>query len=218
MTCGTPGGRIPRISPATRIRATRTRSVSSGNSPTDRTARPRATLPSPARQERRNRVTQSMTGFGAAEGAVGADRLRIELRSVNHRHLQVQWKLPYELQALEQDLRDRVRKALERGHVSGSAQWVTDGVRPSSVRLDAQRARDTLAALKELKKTLKLKGDLDLAALARMPGVLTTADEGAAAAPKVDAAAVYRLADAALAALGDMRGREGAALVTDLRE
>ena len=157
-------------------------------------------------------MTQSMTGFGAAEGAVGADRLRIELRSVNHRHLQVQWKLPYELQALEQDLRDRVRKALERGHVSGSAQWVTDGVRPSSVRLDAQRARDTLAALKELKKTLKLKGDLDLAALARMPGVLTTADEGAAAAPKVDAAAVYRLADAALAALGDMRGREGAAL------
>jgi uncharacterized protein (TIGR00255 family) len=159
-----------------------------------------------------------MTGFGTAEGAVGAERLRVEVRSVNHRHLQVQWKLPYELQGLEQELRERVRGRLERGHVSGAAQWVSDGARSSSVRLDTQRARDTLAAVRELKKLLKLKGDVDLASLARMPGVLTMSDDVAAQAPAVDMAAVGQLVDAALAGLGEMRRKEGAALAKDLRD
>src|SRR5882724_10050592 len=135
-------------------------------------------------------VPQSMTGFGAAEGPVGVDRLRVELRSVNHRHLHVQWKLPFELQGLEQELRERIRQKLERGHLSGTAQWVSGTERVGGLRLDAQRAKETLAALNQLKKSLKLTGKIDLAAVARMPGVLTTSDEASPApAPDVDGAA-----------------------------
>ncbi len=46
-------------------------------------------------------MPRSMTGFGAAEGAVSGGRLRLEVRTVNHRHLNVQLRVPSELADLE---------------------------------------------------------------------------------------------------------------------
>ena len=63
-------------------------------------------------------MPRSMTGFGAAEGAAGGGRLRIEIRTVNHRHLSVQLKAPGELAALETDIRERLRGHFERGHAT----------------------------------------------------------------------------------------------------
>jgi hypothetical protein len=58
-----------------------------------------------------------MTGFGSAEGAVQGGRLRLEIRTVNHRYFNPALKLPSELAALEGELRERLRQLLERGHV-----------------------------------------------------------------------------------------------------
>ena len=51
----------------------------------------------------------SMTGFGAAEGAVAGGWIRIEIRTVNHRHFNLATKLPAELAVLEGELRERLR-------------------------------------------------------------------------------------------------------------
>ena len=48
----------------------------------------------------------SMTGFGAAEGPVAGGRLRVEIRTVNHRHFNLSPKLPADLSVLEPELRD----------------------------------------------------------------------------------------------------------------
>jgi uncharacterized protein YicC (UPF0701 family) len=53
-----------------------------------------------------------MTGYGAAEGALGEGRLAIEVRTVNHRHLNVQFRLPHALQRFETELRNRLRERL----------------------------------------------------------------------------------------------------------
>jgi uncharacterized protein (TIGR00255 family) len=158
-----------------------------------------------------------MTGFGGAEGPVGSERIRIEVRTVNHRHLHVQWKLPAELQALEAELRARVRARMERGHVTATAQWVAGAVPGASVRLDAVRARETLAALRELQRALGLPGDVDVATLARFPGVLTINDQPSPVPVGDSSAAVVQVADAALSAAVEMRSREGAALAMDLK-
>jgi uncharacterized protein (TIGR00255 family) len=65
-----------------------------------------------------------MTGFGAAEGTVAEGRLRVEIRTVNHRYFNPQFKLPYDLGGLEAELRERLRRLLERGHVALSARWI----------------------------------------------------------------------------------------------
>ena len=64
-----------------------------------------------------------MTGFGAAEGAVAGGWLRLEIRTVNHRYFNLAAKLPGELSALEGELRERLRREFDRGHVAVQARW-----------------------------------------------------------------------------------------------
>src|SRR5437867_1565006 len=157
-----------------------------------------------------------MTGFGSAEGTVLGGRLSIEIRSVNHRYYNPQLKLPFELGGVEGPLRDRLRQLLERGHVTVTARWIDSPQREGggpAVAVDLARARQVVAAAKELKKRLKLKGDVDLAFVARQPEVLTPHQDGIAAAPWSE---VEPIVERAVGELLGMRAREGAALAAEL--
>jgi uncharacterized protein (TIGR00255 family) len=153
-----------------------------------------------------------MTGFGAAEGKVASGRMRVEIRTVNHRYFNSQFKLPYDLAGLEGELRERLRALLERGHVAVSARWVEAPSAAGVVTLDLERARAVVGALKQLKKSLRLKGDPDLAFVARLPDVLAVAGNGLA----VTWADVQPIVERAAADVRTMREREGRALVDDL--
>ena len=156
-----------------------------------------------------------MTGFGSAEGTVLGGRLSIEIRSVNHRYYNPQLKLPFELSGVEGALRDRLRQLLERGHVTVTARWIDAPLREGggAVAVDLARARQVVAAAKELKKHLKLKGDVDLAFVARQPEVLTPHQDGIPAAQWSEVAPI---AERAVGELLGMRAREGAALAAEL--
>lgn len=153
-----------------------------------------------------------MTGFGAAEGTVAEGRLRVEIRTVNHRYFNPQFKLPYDLSGLEGELRDRLRRLLERGHVALSARWLEQPAAAGGVALDLDRARAVVRALRQLKKTLRLKGEPDLAFVARHPDVLATTSDGTVARW----ADVQPIVERAAADVLTMREREGRALAADL--
>jgi uncharacterized protein (TIGR00255 family) len=154
-----------------------------------------------------------MTGFGSAEGKVLGGRLSIEIRSVNHRYFNPQLKLPFELGGVEGPLRERLRQLLERGHVTVSGRWIEAPQREAAVAVDLVRARQLVAAAKELKKRLKLKGEVDLAFVARQPDVLNAHQDGSAPAQWSE---VEPIAERAVQELLGMRAREGAALAAEL--
>lgn len=154
-----------------------------------------------------------MTGFGVADGPVIGGRLQIEARSVNHRHLNLQLKLDAALQPLESDFRDLVRRHLDRGHVSVATRWLAMPPSATLVRLNLDRARELVGALRELKTALSLAGEIDLAFVARQPEVLSLA-QGESIPPAW--AEVEPIAVAALVAVNGMRCREGVALAAEL--
>src|SRR5256714_13652764 len=153
-----------------------------------------------------------MTGFGSAEGSVLGGRLSIEIRSVNHRYFNPQLKLPFELAGTESQLRERLRQLLDRGHGTLSARWIEAPARDAAVTVDLARARQVLAAAKQLEQQLKVKGEVDLAFVARHPDVLALERDGAAA----EWAEVEPVVERAAQQLVAMRTREGAALATEL--
>jgi uncharacterized protein (TIGR00255 family) len=157
-----------------------------------------------------------MTGFGSAEDRVLRGRLRIEIRTVNHRYFNPQLKLPAELAGVELELRERLRQLLERGHVAVTARWVEPpgGATERELTVDLARARQVLAAANQLKKTLKLKGAVDLAFVARHPDVLTAAN-GDPEQP-VQWAEVQPILERAAGDVVAMRQREGDALAAEL--
>jgi|SRR5881628_401303 len=156
-----------------------------------------------------------MTGFGSADGPVAGGRLRIEIRTVNHRYYNPQFKLPFELAGIEPQLRDRLRQLLDRGHVAVTGRWLEAPALDGTVVVDVAHARRLVAALKELKKQLKLKGEVDLAFVARQPDVLTTQSDGAPAAAWSDVEPIVEQAARDVLA---MRAREGRALAIELAQ
>src|SRR2546429_6392987 len=154
-----------------------------------------------------------MTGFGSADGTVLGGRLRVEIRTVNHRYYNPRFKVVFELGGVEGQLRERLRQLLDRGHVVVTARWVEAPPTDGAVAVDLARARQVVAAAHELKKQLKLKGEIDLAFVARQPEVLSTHTDGAGAAAWSDVEPI--VAQAAQEVLA-MRTREGRALATDL--
>jgi len=159
-----------------------------------------------------------MTGFGSAEASVLGGRLRVDIRSVNHRYFNPQLKLPTELSGIEGELRERLRQLLERGHVAVTARWVeTPTQEGGGLAVDLERARQVVAAAKELKKKLKLKGEVDLAFVARQPDVFAATNGGGPTAESaLTWADVKPIIEQAARDVLVMREREGAALAAEL--
>jgi len=162
-----------------------------------------------------------MTGFGSAEGTVRGGRLRIEIRTVNHRYYNPQLRLPFELAGTENRIREHLRQLLDRGHVAVSARWLEPPEVAGALVVDVARARQVVAALKELKKKLHLKGDPDLAFVARHPDVVTIQANGEGAGEAAEGGGagwteLQPILDRAAREVLAMREREGQALATDL--
>jgi uncharacterized protein (TIGR00255 family) len=157
-----------------------------------------------------------MTGFGSAEDRVLSGRLRIDIRTVNHRYFNSQLKLPADLAAVETEIRERLRQLLERGHVAVTARWVEGPAAARGVTVDLARAKQVLAAAQQLKKKLKLKGTVDLAFVARHPEVLTATNGGSASEQPVQWADVQPIVERAARDVVAMREKEGQALALEL--
>lgn len=156
-----------------------------------------------------------MTGFGTAEGAVSGGRLRVEIKTVNHRHFNPSFKLPSELSAVEGDLREALRKEFDRGHVSVSVRWTEWAQKSATLKVDLDRAREVSDRLRELRDELGLTGQVSLELVARQSGVLTDslAEEGAA---PITWAEFEPTVSRAVVDCQAMREREGAALAAEL--
>ena len=118
-------------------------------------------------------MIRSMTGFGTAETRLDDDRvLRVEIRTVNHRHLSVSARLPRGWEHLEPATIATLRERLARGRVSLSVSCETaDREDPGVPDLDMERVRRHVEALRKAGEELAVQGPLDLAALAALPGV-----------------------------------------------
>ena len=155
-----------------------------------------------------------MTGFGAAEVPVAGGRLRIEIRTVNHRHFNLAAKLPAELSALEGEMRERLRREFDRGHVAVQGRWSEYPARAGGFTVDLDRARLVAGRLRDLQAALGLGGDVTVELVARQPDVLTTAGDGGI---DVGWSEVEPIVAQASAECRAMRAREGDALVAELR-
>jgi len=154
-----------------------------------------------------------MTGFGAAAGEHGRHHLRVEVRSVNHRHLLVKSRLGSDFSFLEGDVERSVRGRLSRGSVTvglvlrrppGAAVAAIDEVAAARYREELER----------LAQRLGLGGSVDVTTLIGLPGVVVSPEE--AFEPEELAKSVLSLVDEAVGRLIEMRETEGAALARDL--
>ena len=118
-------------------------------------------------------MIRSMTGYGTAEIELSDGRvLRVEVRTVNHRHLSVSARLPRGWEHLEPGVVSKLRERLARGRVSLAVACETADREDAGIPdLDVERVRRHVAALRKAGEELEVEGSLDLGAMAALPGV-----------------------------------------------
>ncbi|MCS6914528.1 MAG: YicC/YloC family endoribonuclease [Myxococcales bacterium] len=163
-----------------------------------------------------------MTGFGRASGEVLGRRCVVEVRSVNHRFLDLKLRLspPWLDPAVEQLLTQAVRRRIDRGSLVLTVR--DEGPTPNEavVRLDVNLARAYATALREVAQMLGVAlsgpdgGAALVALVAAQPGVLVQGELDSD--PETRFRLLDPIVDQALAALIESRQREGEALAEDL--
>jgi uncharacterized protein (TIGR00255 family) len=155
-----------------------------------------------------------MTGFSTAETRVGSYRLVWEIRSVNHRFLELGVRLPDELRAVEPECRERVAAAIKRGKVDCTLKIGADE-RGAVTGTIVAGALERLRALEEqVRQVFPKASALSADEVLRWPGVL---EEPARNLEELGEA-VKSCLDAALRALTESRAREGARIAEMLEK
>jgi uncharacterized protein (TIGR00255 family) len=157
-----------------------------------------------------------MTGFGAADGAVGGGRVSVEVRSVNHRFFSPSIKLPGVLARWEGDVREAMRRGVTRGHVTLSARFERETEADGGSPIDEVRFGAYVEQLRGLQERHGLAA-LDVATVLRMPEVFV-AGTPREELPAEAGAELVPVVERAVAALLTMRAAEGSRLAAYLNE
>ena len=152
----------------------------------------------------------SMTGYGRSSVEQDGRQLTIELKSVNHRFLDISFRMPRSFNFLEDAMRRQIGATLSRGHVDVFATY--RNMREDSKRVDVDEAllKAYMNAFDRIEADTGLKDDRSLSVAARLPDVLavTEADEDQDALRDLAAKALGE----ALEQMRAMRAKEGDAL------
>ena len=147
------------------------------------------------------------------EPSNGRTGFSLSLKSVNHRFLDLHFRLPSGTDSLEMQLRRVLKEKIARGHIEVSLSLERAGGEPLALNRDL--VGGYIAAFRSAAAEFGLAADPDLNAILRMPGALDSADDSADGALE---AAVMAKVDEALARLNQMREQEGSSIERELRE
>jgi len=160
-------------------------------------------------------MIRSMTGFGEAERETEAGTLRVEIRTVNHRHLSVNFRTPASLAKWEPLMRDWLRAHLARGHANVAIRLEpATAAAAVGLKIDDERVAAYLALFGELRDRFGVGGEPTLGELLRFGDVIVRDDEGTRV--EVPQEELQGVVEDAARAVASMREDEGRRLQADL--
>lgn len=155
---------------------------------------------------------RSMTGFAQAKGQLNSLGFTLSIKSVNHRFLDLHFRLPANADALEMNLRRILKEKLARGHVDVNLSFDQGG---AAMSLNRPLVSAYVQAFRAAAAEVGIAAEPDLNAVLRIPGAL---DAGVAPADEQLTPAVLCKLDEALQLLNRMREEEGRGMERELRE
>ena len=160
-------------------------------------------------------MIKSMTGYGRAEAATMGKKLTVEMKSVNHRYLEVALRLPGMFASLEAEIKKRIGEHCSRGRIEITVRLENDGEAEGSDRftLNVSLLKNYHALLRQIRAELGIADEITLPVLAGFRDIFVPAE------PPQDPAALWTdlasLLDEAVCSLTEMREREGQTLYQD---
>jgi len=161
---------------------------------------------------------RSMTGYAQVKGTLASGRgFALSLKSVNHRFLDLQFRLPSESDGLEMKLRRLFKEKIARGHVDVTVSLDRAGEENAALNVSVNKeiVGGYVQAFRLASKDFGVPGDPDLNVILRIPGAMELA--ALPAGEELEQAVLLRVQEA-LDRLNTMREEEGVATARELRD
>jgi uncharacterized protein (TIGR00255 family) len=162
----------------------------------------------------------SMTGFAQARVERDGSSVRINLRSVNHRFLDLHLRMPDGFEVFESRIRQAIRNKLRRGHVDVNIYYEAGGT--GAIEVNHELVDSYMKAVERLRQEFGVKTEPDLVGLFRLPGVVATPGSASDLQSEEEqerlGAQVEVCLEQALNKLETMRRNEGQALTAEMQE
>ena len=159
-------------------------------------------------------MIKSMTGFGRAAVITKERKITVELKSVNHRYLDLSIKMPRKLVFLEGAIRNLMKTYMQRGKVDVFITYEDYTLSCGALKYNKELAGEYLAYIRQMAEEFGLENDVKAGALSRYPDVLTMEEQS------VDEDALWAVLEAPLREacekFAQSRAREGENLKNDL--
>ncbi len=159
-------------------------------------------------------MLNSMTGYGEADGVLDGVSYAVEIKAVNNRYLKTIIKLPETCTFLEDDIDKELRRSLSRGTINCVLRFKSISAN-ALFEIDELALRSIVARLNEISSSVGVKGQIDLAGLLALPGIVRPVMPDEETSAKVREL-VVRLTREAVDKLKRMREAEGKFLDADL--
>jgi uncharacterized protein (TIGR00255 family) len=161
-------------------------------------------------------MIKSMTGYGKSDGIANGRQLQVEIRSVNHRYLDLSLRLPGLILPLEAEIKKKVSEKFSRGRVDVSVRIDRDSGMQNGARfeLNVPAIRNYYGLLTQIKEELNLNDEITVPMIAAYKDAFVVSEQ------VEDAASIWEgleeVLDAAIKSVLEMREKEGAVLSEDL--
>ena len=160
-------------------------------------------------------MIKSMTSFGRAQSEEGKElSFSVEMKSVNHRYLDINIRMPRTMLALEEKIRNIISKRLNRGKVDVFINYKNYGSNSGKANLNMKLAKEYYECLKRIQEELNSIDDISTTKIARLPDVITLEEK------EEDLDNIFNeispLIEGALNLMEEMRSREGEKLKSDI--
>jgi len=161
-------------------------------------------------------MIRSMTGYGRAEAVLAGKKFTVEMKSVNHRYLEISLRLPGVLSSFDTEIKKKIGEQFSRGRIEATIRVDSEGSAEGNghLTLNLPLARNYHTLLCQLKEDLQLEGEISLSMVTGFRDIFVPMES------VQDPAALWEglanLLDEAIRTLTEMRAKEGESLQQDL--
>lgn len=160
-------------------------------------------------------MIRSMTGYGKAEKSIEQRMYQIEIKSVNHRYLDISVKMPKQLSYLEESIKSLISSEIKRGKVDVFITFENNSAQGKEIKINTEIAKIYIDELKKLAKQENILSNIEVTEISKYPDVLSVQNVNDEETIKQEILEVTKIA---LEQLIKMKKVEGEKISEDLLE
>ena len=160
-------------------------------------------------------MIKSMTGYGKSTLEINSRKYQVEIKSLNHRYLDISIRMPKQLSYLEETIKQQISSKISRGKIDVFISWENNSIEGRTIKINTELAKAYIEELRKLAKEENLSDNIEVNDIAKYPDVLIVQENQEDETIKNE---IIEVVNKAVNNLVEMKQNEGIKIAEDLQK